>query len=104
MPGATTSTWLIPNPLWHLLKKLGGICTLIAFGIGSALLICKIGLAIANSRFPYFYAYDASRGWGLRPSSSGLYQREGHSQVRINSAGFRDRERSFAKPADTVRI
>jgi hypothetical protein len=88
----------------HSLKNLLGICTLTAIGILSALVICEIGLSIANSRFPYFYAYDASRGWALRPGAAGLYRREGGSQVQINSAGFRDREHSVAKPADTVRI
>jgi hypothetical protein len=34
----------------------------------------------------------------------GRYQREGESDVRINSDGLRDREHTKAKPSDTVRI
>jgi hypothetical protein len=69
-----------------------------------ALLIVEVGLRIAG--FSYFNPYmpDADVGYSLRPGAAGWWTREGRTYVTINSQGFRDRERSIAKPAGTFRI
>jgi hypothetical protein len=46
-------------------------------------------------------AYDAHRGWALRPNTSGY---TGEKPVRINAAGFRDREFSLAPEPGVTRI
>jgi len=69
-----------------------------------ALLIVEVGLRIAG--FTYFNPYiaDAEVGYSLRPGAAGWWTREGRTYVTINSQGFRDREHTIAKPADTFRV
>lgn len=43
-------------------------------------------------------------GHRLYPGTEGWFRTEGEAYIRINSHGLRDREHSFEKPADTVRI
>jgi hypothetical protein len=81
-----------------------GITLLIGCGVLSALLIAEVGVRVANRWFPYFYCYDASRGWGLRPDVSGYYRREGGAFVHINRDGFRGPDLPRRKPPGTVRI
>ena len=47
---------------------------------------------------------DALVGWSLRPGAEGVETKEGVAHVRINSAGFRDREHDLGKPAGVYRI
>ena len=54
-----------------------GTAVLIIFGVICAGLIAEVGVRVANLFFPYFYCYDAARGWGLRPNTAGYYRREG---------------------------
>jgi hypothetical protein len=86
------------------MKKLLGILVLIAFGFGLALGVADIGIRIANRWFPYFYCYDAYRGWGLNAGARGPYNREGESYVRINSDGFRGPDYIRPKPPGVVRV
>lgn len=51
-----------------------------------------------------FFLEDAERGWALRPGQSGWSREENRVWVRINSAGYRDHERSIAKPPSTLRV
>jgi hypothetical protein len=51
-----------------------------------------------------FLMPDEVRGWGLRPGFAGWTKEENTLWVEINSAGFRDRERSLAAPANTLRV
>jgi hypothetical protein len=80
-----------------------GILTIL-LGFLAAVALAEVGIRLANRHFPYFYCYDAQRGWGLRPGVTGYYNREGHAEVSINSAGFRGPEVSAAKPHGVFRV
>ena len=84
----------------NLKKKL----LLITFGLLFGLLMTEVFLRVIGYSYPLFYTTDYYRGFALQPGVAGHYQREGESDVRINSDGLRDREHARAKPADTVRI
>lgn len=77
---------------------------LVLFGLLMGLFMSEIFLRVIGYSFPIFYTTDYYRGFALRPGMAGHYQREGESDVSINSDGLRDREHSKIKPADTVRI
>src|SRR5216683_5658007 len=84
----------------NLRKKL----LLVLFGLLMGLFMSEVLLRVIGYSFPIFYTTDYYRGFALRPGIEGHYQREGESDVRINSEGLRDREHSKAKPANTIRI
>lgn len=84
----------------NLKKKL----LLVSFGFLFGLFMSEIFLRVIGYSYPLFYTPDYYCGFALKPGVEGLYQREGESDVRINSDGLRDREHQKAKPADTVRI
>ena len=84
----------------NLRKKL----LLIVFGLLMGLLMSEVFLRVIGYSYPLFYTTDYYRGYALRPGMWGRYQREGGSDVVINSDGLRDREHAKAKPAGTVRI
>jgi lysophospholipase L1-like esterase len=84
----------------NLQKKL----LLVSLGLLFGLFMSEIFLRVIGYSFPLFYTADYYRGFALQPGIAGKYQREGGSDVLINSEGLRDREHSKAKPADTVRI
>ena len=77
---------------------------LILFGLLMGAIIAELGLRASGYSYPGFYMPDATRGHALIPGMEGWYRKEGEAYVRINSAGQRDRERTKAKPADTIRI
>jgi hypothetical protein len=87
-----------------MLRRAIGTAALIIFGVICAGALAEVGVRVANHFFPYFYCYDAQRGWGLRPNTAGYYRREGGSWVSINSAGFRGPEFAKEKPPGTIRI
>ena len=64
----------------------------------------EIYLRIAGISYPIFITVDQYRGWALIPGASGWHREEGEAYVRINSDGWRDRERSQVKPENTLRI
>ncbi len=84
----------------NLKKKL----LLVAFGLLFGLLMTEVFLRVIGYSYPLFYTTDYYRGFALQPGATGHYQREGESDVRINSDGLRDREHAKTKPEDTVRI
>src|SRR6267378_6282711 len=86
--------------LRNLRKKL----FLVLFGLLMGLFMSEVFLRVIGYSFPFFYTTDYYRGFALHPGVAGHYQREGESDVRINSDGLRDREHTKTKPADTVRI
>jgi hypothetical protein len=68
-------------------------------------LLAEIALRVAHVPFDaQLYAPDRQLGWHLRPGASGLVSTETPRFVQINSHGFRDVERTYEKPAETVRI
>ncbi|HLK85602.1 MAG TPA: SGNH/GDSL hydrolase family protein [Candidatus Binataceae bacterium] len=87
-----------------MMRRAMGTVVLVIFGMVCAGLVAELGVRVANHFFPYFYCYDAARGWGLRPNTAGYYRREGAAWVSINSAGFRGPEVPMRKPPGTIRI
>ena len=87
-----------------MLRKLLSTIALILFGVGLALGVLDIGIRIANRRYPYFYRYDAARGWALNPGAQGEYTREGRAFLRINRDGFRGPDYPQAKPSGVIRV
>lgn len=71
-----------------------------------AIPVCvELALRASRSEFePQLYAPNRDRGWVLRAGANGVVGVETRQFVRINSHGFRDQERSYEKPEDTVRI
>lgn len=74
--------------------------------VGSAmgLLVVELGLRLIGVSYPQPYVADPDLGTRLQPGFAGWFTREGRAYVTANSAGFRDRERSLAKPDGTFRI
>ena len=65
----------------------------------------EIVLRVAHIEFePQLYIADRDLGWKLRAGASGVVSAEDRQFVQINSRGFRDRERSYDKLANTLRI
>ncbi len=87
-----------------MIRKAAGTAALVVFGVLCALLIAEAGVRVANRWFPYFYCYDAARGWGLRPHTAGYYRREGGAWVSINADGFRGPDFPRPKPPGTIRV
>ncbi len=87
-----------------MLRKLLSAIALILFGIVLAVAVLDVGIRVANRRFPYFYCYDAARGWALNPGAHGEYTREGHAYLRINHDGFRGPDYPHAKPPGVIRV
>jgi len=68
-------------------------------------LFCEATLRLAHySAPPKLYTPDLGRGWKLRAGVAGWNSGETRQYVRINSHGFRDVERDYQKPPNTVRI
>jgi hypothetical protein len=68
-------------------------------------LLVEARLRISHAQFqPELYAPHRERGWVLRPGTSGVVAVEARQYVRINSHGFRDEERAYDKPANTLRV
>jgi hypothetical protein len=87
-----------------MVRKVLGAVALVFFGSALALLLLDIGIRVANHWYPYFYCYDAARGWGLNPGAHGRYTREGNAELRINQDGFRGPDYARPKPAGVVRV
>lgn len=75
-----------------------GVAVFIALGIG------ELALRIMNVSFPAFNVPDPITGYALRPHTEGWYHGEGDTYLKINSAGFNDRERTQNKAAGTFRV
>ena len=69
-----------------------------------SMLLAEGALRLARVQYPSFYTVDAERGYGLRAGAEGRWTREGHGQVRVNSAGFRGPEVTLAPPANSLRV
>lgn len=61
-------------------------------------------LRLIGFSYPSLYAPDDLAGVRLRAGAEGRYSEEGEAFVRINSDGWRDRERARVKPPNVVRI
>jgi len=68
-------------------------------------LLGEVALRVARVQFDaQLYGPDRELGWVLRPGASGMVSTETRQCVQINSHGFHDQERTYEKPANTVRI
>ena len=71
----------------------------------AALLAVEISLRLLGYSSPQWYQLDPQLGWSGRPHKRGLYAYEGgQSHVRMNNAGFRDRDRFVDKLEGVYRI
>ena len=77
---------------------------LVVGGFSLGIFLGEIYLRIAGISYPTFITVDKYKGWALIPGASGWYRKEGEAYARINSDGWRDRERSQVKPENTLRI
>jgi hypothetical protein len=66
--------------------------------------VAELGLRIIGIRHGDLYVPDPHSGSRLQPGYQGWFTKEGRAYIRVNSAGFRDRERSVQKRAGTYRI
>ena len=73
------------------------ICLITAF-------LMELALRAVGFSRPVFYEPDLLVGWSGRPGAEGVYLDEGSAEVRISSAGVRDRERIVVKPGDVWRV
>ena len=100
-----------------ILKKFLAIVATIIFGIISALLILELGLWLVpdaiwkglvskNSTRYLLFQTDKNIGWVHIPNAETNWQgyNEYNVDIRINSLGLRDYERTYAKPPGTFRI
>jgi hypothetical protein len=68
-------------------------------------IVAEVALRLGNVQFdPQLYTAHETRGWALRASAVGVVIGETKQYVRINNHGFRDADRNYEKPANTVRI
>lgn len=75
--------------------------------VGSLLfagLLAEGMLRVAGYSYVQFHQPDPVLGWTLRPGAEGWFRKEGGAYIRINSQGLRDREHSFEKPPNTIRV
>ncbi len=97
-------------------KNLGVNLGLTLGGLFMGVVIGEIGLRAAqvegypkigdfvDSAPTVFHTSDPNLGWKLKPGASGEWNGEGASLVQVNSEGLRDRERTKAKPPNTLRV
>lgn len=66
--------------------------------------ICELVLRMIGFSYPVFGVYDELLGTAAPAGVSGWQTEEGHTFVRFNEHGYRDRERILDKPAGVTRV
>jgi hypothetical protein len=75
------------------------LSTLIALAMG------EVGLRVLGKKYTgSTYIADPLLGWALRPGASAWETEEGLAWTKINSHGYRDRERTASKPRGVYRV
>ena len=69
-----------------------------------AAIASELGLRVIGWQAPVWHQADSLVGWVLRPGISGVWSVEGRADVRVSSAGLRDREHTVSKPPGVYRI
>jgi hypothetical protein len=93
-----------------MLKKILGMLLLFSFSVVITLAVAEVGLRIAHIGYPalggklHFYTWNPYAGVSLRPDAKGMVYSENTVYSSINHDGFRDREHTKEKPANTFRI
>lgn len=78
---------------------------LVLFSVIIGLAICEIAVRLMGHRFTgSTYTADPLLGWSLRPGAGAWEADEGVAWSKINSHGYRDRERTLSKPAGDYRV
>jgi len=78
---------------------------LILFSAFLGLAICEIGLRLLGFKYSgSTWRNDPLLGWSLRPGASAWEVDEGVAWSKINSHGYRDRERAAPKPQGVYRV
>jgi hypothetical protein len=91
--------------MMNVVKNIAKKLPLILLSSLFSLAICEAGVRLLGYRFTgSFFTTDPLLGWSLRPGASGWQVDEGVSWVRINSHGYRDRERTVSKPPGVFRV
>src|SRR5690349_6428314 len=78
--------------------------TLLVASVVFTLLFLEITLHVSGFSYPLLHRPDDRLGLRLRENAEGWSGLEGGAFVKINSAGFRDRERQVLKPSGVFRI
>lgn len=86
------------------MRKWATRIALVTAGLLAAGAIAEVGLRLVGIRYVVFEQWDPVRGKALRPGQEGEYAREGRAHVRINGAGYRDHERTVARPGGLHRV
>ncbi|MBT4867964.1 MAG: SGNH/GDSL hydrolase family protein [Planctomycetaceae bacterium] len=92
------------SPQKTRLKKAAGRVMLVCGGLLAGLLVGECALRMVSFSEPQIYARDQFVGTRLKADFEGIWTKEGQAHFRINNAGFRDVDRSHAKPEGTFRI
>ncbi|HZE73302.1 MAG TPA: SGNH/GDSL hydrolase family protein [Pyrinomonadaceae bacterium] len=78
---------------------------LVFFSTFITLAIIEVGLRLTGHKYTgSTYIADPLLGWGLRPGAGAWETEEGVAWSKINSHGYRDRERSVNKPPGVYRV
>jgi len=88
----------------HHRPQIISVIALIVAGVFLALVAAEFAFRMLGVGGPGMYQWDPDRGWGLRSGATEWQHREGEAFVQINREGMRDREHTYRKPANTIRI
>src|SRR5262249_27312773 len=87
------------------MKNIAKKLLLILFSLFISLAVCETALRLLGYKYSgSTYAADPLLGWSLRPGASAWETDEGVAWSKINSHGFRDRERTVNKPQGVYRV
>jgi hypothetical protein len=87
------------------MKNFAKKLALILVSIFISLAVCEVALRLLGYKYSgSTYTADQLLGWSLRPGASAWEVDEGVAWSKINSHGFRDRERTESKPPGVYRV
>jgi len=87
------------------MRKFAQKLLLVLFSAFFGLAICEIGLRLLGYKYSgSTWTLDPVVGVGLRPGASAWEVDEGLAWTKINSHGYRDRDRALSKPPGVYRI
>ena len=87
-----------------MMRKLARRLLALALAVLLSFVLLEVLVRVAGFDVPVVWVPDTRYGWLLLPGARRHYLEEGDGLIEVNQLGFRDRERSLAKPAGTYRI